>query len=53
MALLGQFNTLPIVRQAPPGLYLDGGTHGEILLPGKYIPLGAIPGRGFFLPRIT
>ncbi len=44
MALLGQFNTLPIVRQAPPGLYLNGGTHGEILLPGKYIPLGAVPG---------
>ncbi len=44
MANLGQFNTLRIVRQAPPGLYLDGGTHGEILLPGKYIPLGAVPG---------
>ena len=44
MALLGQFNTLPIVRQAPPGLYLNGSTHGEILLPGKYIPLGAVPG---------
>jgi predicted RNA-binding protein (virulence factor B family) len=44
MALLGQYNTLPIVRQAPPGMYLDGGTHGEILLPGRYIPLGAMPG---------
>lgn len=44
MALLGQFNTLRIVREAPPGLYLDGGSHGEILLPGKYIPPGAIPG---------
>lgn len=44
MALLGEYNTLPIIRQAPPGLYLDGGTHGEILLPGKYIPLGALPG---------
>jgi predicted RNA-binding protein (virulence factor B family) len=44
MALLGQFNTLPIVRQAPPGFYLDGGTHGEILLPGKYVPPGAMPG---------
>ncbi|MEQ1854048.1 MAG: S1 RNA-binding domain-containing protein, partial [Chthoniobacteraceae bacterium] len=44
MALLGRRNTLPIVRQAPPGYYLDGGTHGEILLPGRYIPQGAVPG---------
>ena len=44
MALLGQRNSLPIVRKAPPGLYLDGGTHGEILLPGRYIPPGAKPG---------
>ena len=40
MAHLGKRNSLPIVRQAPPGLYLDGGTHGEILLPGRYIPPG-------------
>ncbi len=40
MAIIGQRNALPIVRQAPPGLYLDGGTHGEILLPGRYIPPG-------------
>jgi uncharacterized protein len=44
MALLGQRNLLPIVRGAPPGFYLDGGTHGEILLPGKFIPPGATPG---------
>ncbi len=44
MALVGQSNTLPIVRQAPPGMYLDGGTHGEILLPGRYVPPGAMPG---------
>ncbi len=40
MALLGKRNSLRIVRQAPPGLYLDGGTHGEILLPGRYIQPG-------------
>ena len=40
MANIGQRNALPIVRQAPPGLYLDGGAHGEILLPGRYIPPG-------------
>lgn len=41
MANLGQRNVLPIVRSAPPGFYLDGGTHGEILLPGSLIPSGA------------
>ena len=40
MAIIGKRNSLPIVRQAPPGLYLDGGTHGEILLPGRYIQPG-------------
>src|SRR3954469_1784517 len=38
MASLGRQNILKIVREAPPGLYLDGGELGEILLPGKYIP---------------
>ncbi len=40
MAIIGKRNSLPILRQAPPGLYLDGGTHGEILLPGRYIQPG-------------
>ena len=44
MAILGKRNSLPIVRQAPPGFYLDGGTHGEILLPGRYLPAGGMPG---------
>ncbi|MDP2138471.1 MAG: S1-like domain-containing RNA-binding protein [Candidatus Didemnitutus sp.] len=44
MASLGKHNLLPIVRFAPPGLYLDGGEHGEILLPSRYIPAGAKPG---------
>ncbi|MEI6105834.1 MAG: S1-like domain-containing RNA-binding protein [Opitutae bacterium] len=44
MALLGKRNLLPIVRSAQPGFYLDGGAHGEILLPGRYIPPGATPG---------
>lgn len=30
-----------VIRQAPPGYYIDGGEHGEILLPGRYIPRGA------------
>ncbi len=36
MALIGQRNLLSVVREAPPGLYLDGENLGEILLPGKY-----------------
>ena len=44
MALIGKRNLLPIVRSAPPGFYLDGGNHGEILLPGSLVPAGAKPG---------
>ena len=44
MALIGKRNLLPIVRSAQPGFYLDGGTHGEILLQGRYVPPGATPG---------
>lgn len=44
MALIGKRNLLTIVRGAPPGFYLDGGSHGEILLPGRFIPPGAAPG---------
>lgn len=44
MALIGKRNLLTVVRSAQPGLYLDGGPHGEILLPGKYIPAGATVG---------
>ncbi len=36
MALIGQRNLLAVVREAPPGLYLDAENLGEILLPGKY-----------------
>jgi len=44
MALIGKRNLLTILRSAPPGFYLDGGTHGEILLPGRLIPSGATLG---------
>lgn len=44
MALIGKRNVLSILRSAPPGFYLDGGTHGEILLPGRLIPTGAVVG---------
>jgi len=38
MAMLGQRNLLSVNRESSPGLYLDGGELGEILLPGRYIP---------------
>ncbi|MCX6953691.1 MAG: S1-like domain-containing RNA-binding protein [Verrucomicrobia bacterium] len=38
MALIGKRNRLPFIRQATPGYYLNGGSHGEILLPGRYLP---------------
>lgn len=38
MALIGKRHLLKIVREAPPGLYLDDGENGEILLPHRYIP---------------
>ncbi len=44
MATLGQRNKLSIIRESAPGLYLDGGELGEILLPGKYIPRDLKPG---------
>jgi len=38
MAMLGKRNLLSVNRESTPGLYLDGGELGEILLPGRYIP---------------
>jgi uncharacterized protein len=43
MAILGKRNLLAIVRASAPGLYLDGGELGEILLPGRYIPANLKP----------
>jgi len=44
MAILGRRNNLTAVREAPPGLFLDGGPLGEILLPRRYIPAESGPG---------
>ena len=43
MATIGRRNQLAIVRASQPGLYLDGGELGEILLPGRYIPDNLAP----------
>jgi predicted RNA-binding protein (virulence factor B family) len=40
MAELGKRNSLRVLHSAPPGIYLDGGELGEILLPHKYVPRG-------------
>jgi len=38
MAQIGRTNALQVVKLTDFGLYLDGGPHGEILLPRRYIP---------------
>ena len=43
MAIIGKRNSLAVVRAAPPGLYLDGGALGEILLPGRSAPEDCAP----------
>jgi uncharacterized protein len=44
MATIGRRNRLSIERSSGPGLYLNGGELGEILLPGRYIPHDVKPG---------
>lgn len=41
MAIIGKRNQLTVLKSAPPGFYLDGGEHGELLLPGSLAPQGA------------
>lgn len=38
MVELGKLNRLKVVKEVDFGLYLDGGSAGEILLPGRYVP---------------
>jgi predicted RNA-binding protein (virulence factor B family) len=44
MAEIGKVNKLIVQRLATPGLYLDGGELGEILLPRRYTALKIDPG---------
>lgn len=44
MAILGKINPLKVVKQVDFGLYLDGGSDGEILLPTRYVPEGVAVG---------
>jgi predicted RNA-binding protein (virulence factor B family) len=47
VTLLGKRSVLPVTRIATPGVFLDGGERGEILLPGRYVPSGTIAGESF------
>lgn len=47
MTLIGRRNALWVVRLATPGVYLDGGERGEILMPGRYVPKGTLVGESF------
>jgi uncharacterized protein len=38
MATIGRVNNLKVIKELSFGMYLDGGEHGEILLPTRYIP---------------
>ncbi len=44
MAAIGERNALRVLRESKSGLHLDGEELGEILLPGRYIPKGTVPG---------
>lgn len=44
MSSIGQRNNLCVLREVSSGLILNGGEMGDILLPGRYIPPGTVPG---------
>jgi uncharacterized protein len=43
MAEIGKMNELRVVKELDFGIYLDGGEHGEILMPKRYVPEGCKP----------
>jgi len=38
MASIGLMNEMEVVKKVEFGVYLDGGPHGEILMPQRYVP---------------
>ncbi|PJD96050.1 MAG: GntR family transcriptional regulator [Legionella sp.] len=40
MIEIGKWNTLTVIKEVPFGVYLDGGSAGDILLPKKAVPKG-------------
>jgi uncharacterized protein len=43
MVEIGKINKLRVVKELDFGIYLDGGTDGEILMPKRYVPEGCKP----------
>lgn len=43
MAELGRRNQLTVLREAKPGIFLDGGSDGEILMPRRYVTVEMVP----------
>jgi len=43
MVEIGKLNTLRVIKEVDFGLYLDGGEHGEILIPKRYVPENCKP----------
>ena len=44
MIQIGIYNYLPVVKEVDFGVYLDGDSFGEILLPSRYVPKGCSVG---------
>ena len=44
MVEIGRMNKLEVVKRLNFGIYLDGGKHGEILMPVRYVPADCNPG---------
>lgn len=44
MIEIGKYNTLRVVKDLDFGVYMDGGTAGELLLPARYVPKNTKPG---------
>ena len=49
MVRLGKLASLRVKHLATPGAFLDGGELGDILLPGRYLPPGTIPGEAILV----
>lgn len=45
MIKIGDYNELEVVKHVDFGIYLDGGAHGEILMPIRYVPEGVEDGQ--------
>lgn len=39
MLEIGKINELKVIKEVDFGVYLDGGEHGEILMPKRYVPV--------------